>query len=78
MNTTIPNFSKAEGLIIQISQAIHWNKILQPAAWLMLDKEIQRQNSSLPENADGNNVWRGIEMDNYIAYDILNSFNPID
>jgi len=76
-NTNVPNFDKTSGLIIQARQAIQWAKILKPAAWLMLDKEIARQNSLLSEKADGNNVWRGIEMDNYIAYDILDFFNPI-
>lgn len=75
--TTVPDFDKTQGLIIQTRQSIHWNKILQPAAWLMLDKEITRQNAMLPGNADGNDVWRGINMDNYVVTDILDFFNPI-
>ena len=75
--TTIPNFSLTEASIIQCRQLIHWSKILKPAAWLMLEAECIRHNSLLTAFSDGNDVWRGVEMDNYVNYDILNHFNPI-
>jgi hypothetical protein len=75
--TNVPNFSREDGLIIQNRQSHHYAEILRKEAWQMLDEEIQRQNRLLPGNADGNDVWRGIDMDNYVVNDILDFFNPI-
>jgi hypothetical protein len=75
--TNVPNFDKTQGLIIQARQLIQWNKVLNHLAWIMLDKEATRQNALLPENADGNDVWRGIDMDNCVVNDILDFFNHI-
>lgn len=69
-----PDFSLAEGLNIQKNQLSEWETILRPEAFAELLKEAEKQNLLLHDNADGNDVWRGIDIRDWVDSDLTLRF----
>jgi hypothetical protein len=69
-------FSLSEGLEVQRRQLEQWQRILTPAAFQLLHEESVKQNSVPnldPASADGYDVWRGVDISNYVNNELINS-----
>jgi hypothetical protein len=74
MITTHPNFTLAEGLEVQEDQLHKWSTILTEQAMAELRKEANKQNKHPPSHADGNYVWRGVDIDRWICNNLMFMF----
>lgn len=64
--TNVPEFSLAAGIRIQSDQLKNWATKLNEACLSALLLEVFKQNSKLSDVCDGNDVWRGVDIDAFI------------
>ena len=56
-----------EGLDIQHEQILEWSTKLNATCYIALCKEAAQQNMKLTEKSTGYNVWRGVDIDNFVS-----------
>lgn len=59
-------FTVADGMKYQKICMIKWQKILKPDIFEQLQQECIRQNTSLPSDATGYDVWRGDDITRHV------------
>lgn len=74
MQTKAEDFSQEEGLKYQARQMKAWKQMLTPVVYLLVEEEVRFHNNQLLPEQDGNYVFRGTDISNFIVNALLERF----
>ncbi len=65
--SNLHTFSRDDGLKVQTDQLRQWRAVLNDTAYNALVQWVEEQNKKLPKDANGYDVTRGTDLNNFIG-----------